>query len=82
MKLDRLEVSGGFLDGLGLSFLSGLNVLIGSRGAGKTSVLELIRFALGVPAMTSEAEEAARKQAFAVLGDGTVTLYATVQGEP
>jgi chromosome segregation ATPase len=82
MKLDRLEVSGGFLDGLRLPFAPGLNVLIGPRGAGKTSVLELLRFALGIPAMTSEADEAAREQAFAVLGDGTVTLYALVQGEP
>jgi DNA repair ATPase RecN len=81
MKLDRLEVSGGFLDGLRLDFSNGLNVLIGARGAGKTSVLELARFVLGVKAMTAEAEAEAGRQARAVLGDGTVSLYCSVQGQ-
>lgn len=81
MKIERLEVEGGFLDGLDLPFSDGLNVLIGSRGAGKTSVLEVIRFVLGVPAMTKDAEVAAHQQALAILGDGTATLYCSVQGE-
>jgi ABC-type lipoprotein export system ATPase subunit len=81
MKIDRLEVSGGFLDGLRLDFADGLNVLIGARGAGKTSVLELVRFALSIPAMTTDAERAAHEQALAVLGDGTVTVYTTIRGE-
>ncbi len=81
MRIDRVEVSGGFLDGLKLGFSDGLNVLIGARGAGKTSVLELIRFALGVPAMTADAEAAAQKQALAVLADGTVSVCCSVQGE-
>jgi DNA repair exonuclease SbcCD ATPase subunit len=81
VRLDRLEVSGGFLDSLRLSFSDGLSVLIGPRGAGKTSVLELTRFALGVRAMTSDAETAAQQQARAVLGDGAVSVFCTVQGE-
>ncbi len=81
MKLQRLDISGGFLDGLRLPLSNGLSVLIGPRGAGKTSVLELIRFALGVPAMTAEAESAAQRQARAVLGDGTVSVICSVQGE-
>jgi DNA repair exonuclease SbcCD ATPase subunit len=81
VRLDRLEVSGGFLDGLRLPLSGGLSVLIGPRGSGKTSVLELIRFALGVPAMTAEAEAAAQRQARAVLGDGTVSVICAVQGE-
>jgi ABC-type branched-subunit amino acid transport system ATPase component len=81
VKLERLEVSGGFLDGLRLPLSAGLSVLIGPRGAGKTSVLELIRFALGVSAMTAEAETAAQRQARAVLGDGTVSVICAVQGE-
>ena len=81
MRIDCLEVSGGFLDGLQLPFADGLNVLIGARGAGKTSVLELVRFALGVSAMTSDADAAAQKQARAVLGDGTVSVFCSVQNE-
>ncbi len=82
MKIERLEVSGGFLDGLKLPFADGLNVLIGARGAGKTSILELIRYGLGVPAMTTDAERAARDQALAVLADGSVSVFCTVAGRP
>jgi DNA repair ATPase RecN len=82
MRIDRLEVSGGFLDDLEINFTDGLNVLIGARGAGKTSVLELIRFGLGLPAITEEAGKDAFEQALAVLGDGTVTVYCSVGGDP
>lgn len=81
MIIDRVEVRGGFLDGVDLEFARGLNVLIGARGAGKTSVLELLRFALGVPAMTDDAQRDADRQARAVLGDGTVTVFGSLRGE-
>lgn len=45
-RLLWLHVVGGFLDGLKLEFVPGLNCVIGGRGAGKTTVLELLRFAL------------------------------------
>ena len=50
--IERLEVEGGFLDGLDLEFAPGLNTIIGARGTGKTSIIELIRFCVGAPAMT------------------------------
>lgn len=43
-----LEVTGGFLKGLKLDFADGLNCIIGGRGTGKTTVLELIRYALSL----------------------------------
>lgn len=46
-EVRRLVVQGGFLDGLDVSFQSGLNCIIGSRGTGKSSILNLLRFALG-----------------------------------
>lgn len=45
-KIRSLEVVGGFLDGMCLEFGESLNCLIGGRGTGKTSVLELIRWTL------------------------------------
>ncbi len=45
-KIRRLTVTGGFLDGLDINFSDGLNCLIGGRGSGKTTILELIRFAM------------------------------------
>jgi len=47
-KLRNLRVVGGFLDGASLDFADDLNCLIGARGSGKTTVLELVRFALDV----------------------------------
>lgn len=42
----RLQITGGFLDGLDIEFMDGLNCIIGPRGAGKTTVIELTRFAI------------------------------------
>lgn len=44
--IKNLKVEEGFFSNLDLSFTSGLNVLIGGRGVGKTSVIELLRFGL------------------------------------
>jgi len=44
--LKHLRITGGFLDGSEFDLADGLNCLIGARGTGKTTVLELIRFAL------------------------------------
>ena len=45
MQIDRVQIEEGFLDGLDVSFVSGLNVIVGERGTGKTSLIELVRFA-------------------------------------
>lgn len=45
-RIRRLTVNGGFLDGLDITFADGLVCIIGGRGSGKTTILELIRFAL------------------------------------
>ncbi len=41
-----ITVTGGFLDGMALDLTDGLNCIIGARGTGKTTVLELTRYAL------------------------------------
>ena len=45
-RIRSIEIIGGFLDGARLDFTEGLNCLIGARGACKTTVIELIRYAL------------------------------------
>lgn len=72
--IQRAEIEDGFLDGLDLEFSPGLNVIIGARGTGKTSLLELIRFALGSPAFTDQAAALGAAQVRAVLGRGRVTI--------
>ena len=57
MAIIRLQVEGGFLDGLDLPIAPGMTVIIGGRGTGKTSLIELIRFCLDAGALTTEAAE-------------------------
>jgi DNA repair exonuclease SbcCD ATPase subunit len=74
VEIERLQIEGGFLDGVDVKFAHGLNVIIGARGTGKTSVIELLRFALGVPNHTLEASRGSEEHAAAVLDDGEVTV--------
>jgi DNA repair exonuclease SbcCD ATPase subunit len=74
VDIERLQIEGGFLDGFDVKFAAGLNVLIGARGTGKTSVIELIRFALAARNHTGEAGERSAEHAEAVLDDGVVTV--------
>jgi DNA repair exonuclease SbcCD ATPase subunit len=78
--LRRIEITGGFLHDLDIEFVPGLNVIIGPRGAGKTSVLELLRYAFGVKAITHDADDRARRHALDVLVDGSV-LVTVAQGD-
>lgn len=73
--IERIQVENeGFLGGLDVSLAPGLNVLIGSRGAGKTSVIELIRYALEAGSFTTEAGRKGEQQAVATLDGGAVTV--------
>jgi DNA repair ATPase RecN len=46
---------GGFVDGLTIHFSENLNVLIGGRGAGKSTVVESLRYVLGLEPLGDEA---------------------------
>jgi hypothetical protein len=72
--IERLQVEEGFLDGLDVAFAPGLNVIIGARGTGKTSIIELIRYCLGAQAFTADALARGRSQALSVLQDGRVSV--------
>jgi len=49
-RLKTISVIGGFLDGVRLDLADGLNCIIGARGTGKTTALELVRYASAHPA--------------------------------
>lgn len=81
MFIERVEIEEGFLDGLVLDFAPGLNVIIGARGTGKTSLVELIRFALNVRSFSDAVERKVQEQVSAVLGRGRVTVTVNLGGE-
>ena len=74
MHIERVQIEEGFLDGLDVSFTRGLDVIIGERGTGKTSLIELVRFCLGAQGYTSESTKRSRDHALSVLGSGQITV--------
>lgn len=77
MWIEALRIEGGVLDGFDQGFDRRLNVLIGGRGTGKSSVIQLIRFCLGATSYTESGQKEAAQHALGVLGDGRVTVTMT-----
>jgi len=76
-RILNLEVVGGFLDGTRLEFTDGLNCIIGGRGTGKTTVLEFVRYILGMmpdPADSRPRAKAIEGHVRGNLGSGTIYL--------
>ena len=81
MLIRRVQDEGGFLDGLDVHLEPGLNVIIGARGSGKTSLIELVRYCLGSKHISEAAAKRAGWFPIAMLGDGRVTVTGDVAGE-
>jgi len=69
--LEAIEWEGGFLDGVRIHFNENLNVLIGGRGAGKSTMIESIRHVLGKRPSAEEAERNFRSLVRDVIGSNT-----------
>jgi ABC-type lipoprotein export system ATPase subunit len=74
VKISRIQVTGGFLNGLDLELTDGLNVIVGPRGSGKTTLLELLRHALGAPRANDIQSRERQQFLTAVLGTGDVIV--------
>lgn len=74
-ELVSLTWKGGFLDGAAINLNPNMNVLIGGRGTGKSTVIESLRYVLGLDAIGEEADKAHKGIVRQVLRSGTkVTL--------
>jgi energy-coupling factor transporter ATP-binding protein EcfA2 len=69
-ELIAVSWAGGLLDGQGLRFNEGLNVLVGGRGAGKSTLIESLRYAFDLPAKGDEARRTHDSMIKSVLGQG------------
>lgn len=71
--IEMLEIAweGGFLDGITIPLNPNLNVLIGGRGTGKSTVVESIRSVLGLTPIGEEARKAHEGIVRQVLRNGT-----------
>ena len=74
LYIKRVQIEEGFLDGLDITFSPGLNVIIGARGTGKSSLLELIRFCLSAKNYSEETKRRSYDHALSVLGSGQITV--------
>lgn len=64
-----MHVVGAFVPNTWISLNDGLNALIGSKGSGKTALLECLRFVLNTP-IPKERQEEVRKHREHILGSG------------
>jgi energy-coupling factor transporter ATP-binding protein EcfA2 len=76
VHINRVQIEEGFLSGLDLKLPAGLVAVIGARGTGKTSLIEVLRFALGARSHTPDAEAESLDHARQTLdgGEATVTI--------
>lgn len=70
-ELLAMAWTGGFLDGASVRFNPNLNVLVGGRGAGKSTVIESIRAVLGLDPIGDDARAAHQGIVRHVLKSGT-----------
>ena len=70
-ELVAIAWEGGFLDGAAVHFNQNLNVLVGGRGAGKSTVIESVRYVLGLEPIGEDARKAHEGIVRQVLRSGT-----------
>ncbi|WP_404456664.1 TrlF family AAA-like ATPase [Oceanobacillus kapialis] len=78
-SIDKIEVFGGYLDGLSIDLSRNLNTTIGGRGTGKSTLLELIRYALDCVPKGRDSKEYFKELIKSNLGldNGRIELYIT-----
>lgn len=77
--VNAIRFEGGLLDGVRVPFSANLNCLIGSRGSGKSSILESVRYALNIP-FGDKAEDKEYKSAllpYVLKSGGKIIVEAT-----
>lgn len=68
--LNSLTVKGGYLDGLYMDIAPNLNTIIGGRGTGKSTLIELIRYGLELAPKSTEAKKTLENLIKGNLGTG------------
>jgi len=71
MEFLALSWEGGFLNGVTINFNSDLNVIVGGRGAGKSTVVESLRYVLGLAPLDEDAKNVHQGIVKDVLKSGT-----------
>jgi ABC-type cobalamin/Fe3+-siderophores transport system ATPase subunit len=70
-----IKFDGGFLDGQIIRFNKNLNCLIGGKGTGKSTIIELTRYALNNLSKDEKLVALENEHIKSVLGDGKIRVY-------
>lgn len=73
-RIESIRFVGGFLDGIDIEYSEHLNALIGGRGTGKSTLIESIRYVLGIEPISKETKAQHLKVIKQNLGSGFVEL--------
>ena len=77
-SINKVKVSGGYLDGLSLELSENLATIIGGRGTGKSTLIGVIRYALGkTPASKDSAKDFESMLAQNLASGGIIELTVT-----
>jgi hypothetical protein len=78
-SIDKIEVFGGYLEGLSVDLSKNLNTTIGGRGTGKSTLLELIRYALDYEPKSEDSKKYFKELIKTNLGldNGRIELHVT-----
>jgi energy-coupling factor transporter ATP-binding protein EcfA2 len=74
-RIERMTVTGGFHDGLDVSFGPGLNALIGGKGTGKSTLIEILRYVLHAGDPIEDEAAGNRKHNFRANAEASVTYF-------
>lgn len=73
--IEKMTITGGYLDGLSVDFSRHLNTVIGGRGTGKSTLLECIRFAFDLIPLGTNAQKNYRE----IIGENIGKVKARVE---
>ena len=78
-RLTGVNVSGGFHDGLDIELGPGLNAIIGGKGTGKSTTIEIVRHACAAPAPKTDDNRSNRKANFSANATATIGVVTADQ---
>ncbi len=73
-RLTSLRIEGGFHDKFDVALAPGLNAIIGGKGTGKSALIEIVRYVLGLPAPDEELLAGNRERNFRADSDAWITF--------
>lgn len=76
--ISKVQISGGYLDEFNIKLSRNLNTVIGGRGTGKSTLVELLRYALGKEAISPQSKMNSKNLVESNLGSASGKIELTI----